>query len=104
MWYINSLNNKLNIEKTHINGDSNLKYDEDIKRIKNLKITPNTHKILKQYCEEHGLKMFAFVEKLIKDQCKNLLTFMVNNYLIIHFGFLPLTITYDLKFLPLAYL
>ena len=39
------------------------------KRIKNLKITPATHKILKDYCEENGLKMFAFVEKIIRDKC-----------------------------------
>jgi len=41
-----------------------------MKRIKNLKITPTTHKILKEYCQENGLKMFAFVEKIIKEQCK----------------------------------
>ena len=40
-----------------------------MKRDKNLKITPQTHKLLKQYCEENGLKMFAFVEKLIKERC-----------------------------------
>jgi hypothetical protein len=40
-----------------------------MKRSKNLKITPSTHKILKDYCKENGLKMFAFVEKLIKDKC-----------------------------------
>ena len=40
-----------------------------MKRTKNLKITPKTHEILKKYCEEQGLKMFAFVEKLIKDKC-----------------------------------
>lgn len=40
-----------------------------IKRTKNLKITPATHKILKEYCEDNGLKMFAFVEKLIKEKC-----------------------------------
>jgi hypothetical protein len=40
-----------------------------MKRTKNLKITPNTHKILKKYCEETGLKMFAFVEKIIKEKC-----------------------------------
>jgi len=39
-------------------------------RSKNLKITPITHKILKEYCEENGLKMFQYVEKLIKDACK----------------------------------
>jgi hypothetical protein len=40
-----------------------------MKRDKNLKITENTHRILKKYCEENGLKMFSFVEKLIKDNC-----------------------------------
>ncbi len=40
-----------------------------MKRTKNLKITPTTHKILKKYCEENGLKMFAFVEKLIRNKC-----------------------------------
>ena len=41
-----------------------------IKRTKNLKITPTTHKLLKEYCKENGLKMFAFIEKLIKENCK----------------------------------
>lgn len=40
-----------------------------IKRTKNLKITPSTHKILKDYCEDNGFKMFAFIEKLIKEKC-----------------------------------
>lgn len=40
-----------------------------MKRNKNLKITPTTHEILKEYCEKNGLKMFAFVEKLIKEKC-----------------------------------
>jgi hypothetical protein len=40
-----------------------------MKRTKNLKITPNTHKILKDFCEENGLKMFSFVEKIIKEKC-----------------------------------
>jgi hypothetical protein len=40
-----------------------------MKRTKNLKITPKTHDILKKYCEKNGLKMFAFVEKLIRDKC-----------------------------------
>ena len=31
-----------------------------MKRDKNLKITENTHRILKKYCEENGLKMFSF--------------------------------------------
>jgi len=40
-----------------------------MKRDKNLKITTPTHKALKEYCEENGLKMFSFVEKLIKEKC-----------------------------------
>ena len=40
-----------------------------MKRTKNLKITPKTHEYLKKYCEENGLKMFAFVEVLIKRNC-----------------------------------
>jgi len=38
-------------------------------RSKNIKITPNTHTILKDYCEKNGLKMFAFVEKIIRERC-----------------------------------
>lgn len=40
-----------------------------IKRTKNLKITPDTHKLLKEYCEDNGLKMFQHVETLIKRNC-----------------------------------
>lgn len=40
-----------------------------MKRDKNIKITPITHNLLKKYCDDNGLKMFAFVEKLIKDKC-----------------------------------
>jgi hypothetical protein len=40
-----------------------------MKRDKNLKITSKTHEILKKYCEENGLKIFSFVEKLIKEKC-----------------------------------
>lgn len=40
-----------------------------MKRDKNLKITPKTHELLKKYCEQNGLKMFSFVEKLIREAC-----------------------------------
>lgn len=40
-----------------------------MKRNKNLKITPKTHEILKKYCEQNGLKMFAYIEVLIKRNC-----------------------------------
>jgi hypothetical protein len=40
-----------------------------MKRTKNLKITPKTHAILKKYCQKNDLKMFAYVETLIKKNC-----------------------------------
>jgi len=40
-----------------------------MKRDKNLKITPQSHTLLKEYCEKNGLKMFAYVEKLIRESC-----------------------------------
>ena len=40
-----------------------------MKRDKNLKITSKSHEILKKYCEENGLKMFAYVETLIREKC-----------------------------------
>ena len=40
-----------------------------MKRDKNLKITEETHKLLKKYCEQNGLKMFSYVEVLIKRNC-----------------------------------
>ena len=40
-----------------------------MKRTKNLKITPKTHELLKKYCENNGLKMFAYVEKIIREKC-----------------------------------
>lgn len=42
-----------------------------MKRDKNIKITPLTHEILKKYCEDNGLKMFAFVERLIRERCQD---------------------------------
>jgi|TARA_R110000796_G_scaffold248826_1_gene375951 hypothetical protein len=39
------------------------------KRNKNLKIDTKTHSVLKSYCDKNGLKMFAFVEKLIRESC-----------------------------------
>lgn len=40
-----------------------------MKRDKNIKITTKTHELLKKYCEVNDLKMFAFVETLIKNKC-----------------------------------
>jgi hypothetical protein len=46
-----------------------LKTMKDKKPIKNLKIKPEVHKLLKDYCNDNGLKMFKFVEKLILEKC-----------------------------------
>ena len=40
------------------------------KKIKNLKISIETHNVLKTYCEKRGIKMYRFLEKLIIDKCK----------------------------------
>lgn len=42
-----------------------------MKEIKNLKISKQTHNILKNYCEKRGLKIYKFIEKLIVDNCKD---------------------------------
>jgi hypothetical protein len=41
-----------------------------MKKIKNIKISEETHEILKQYCEEHGLKLYKFLENLIRKNCQ----------------------------------
>ena len=41
------------------------------KSIKNIKISSESHNLLKKHCKKYGLKMFAFVELLIKDKCKS---------------------------------
>jgi hypothetical protein len=41
-----------------------------MKKIKNIKISEETHEILKQYCEENGLKIYKFLEKLIRKTCQ----------------------------------
>ena len=40
-----------------------------MKKIKNIKISEETHDILKKYCEENGLKLYKFLEKLIIKNC-----------------------------------
>ena len=41
-----------------------------MKKIKNIKISEESHKILKDYCEEHGLKIHKHLEMLIKKNCE----------------------------------
>jgi len=38
-------------------------------KTKNLKISEESHNLLKDYCNKNGLKMFKFVEKLIDENC-----------------------------------
>jgi hypothetical protein len=39
------------------------------KKIKNLKISVDSHTILKKYCDKRGIKMYKFLENLIKEKC-----------------------------------
>lgn len=38
---------------------------------KNIKIPMETHKILKEYCENNGLKIEWLINKLINENCNN---------------------------------
>lgn len=40
------------------------------KKIKNIKIDPEAHEILKKYCEKRGIKIYRFLENLILETCK----------------------------------
>jgi len=41
-----------------------------LKKIKNIKISEESHTILKKYCEENGLKIYGFLENIIKEKCR----------------------------------
>ncbi len=40
-----------------------------MKKIKNIKISPEVHDILKKYCDENDLKLYKFLENLIIKTC-----------------------------------
>jgi hypothetical protein len=40
------------------------------KEIKNIKISPEAHEILKKYCDKRGIKIYKFLENLIVEKCK----------------------------------
>jgi hypothetical protein len=40
------------------------------KKIKNLKISVESHNLLKTYCEKKGMKIYKFLENLISEKCK----------------------------------
>ena len=39
------------------------------KEIKNLKISPESHEVLKKYCGKRGIKIYKFIENLIMEKC-----------------------------------
>jgi hypothetical protein len=39
------------------------------KSIKNLKISTESHQVLKDYCDKRGIKMYRFLENLIMEKC-----------------------------------
>jgi hypothetical protein len=41
------------------------------KKIKNIKISPESHDLLKKYCDKNGIKIYKFLEKLIEEKCKD---------------------------------
>ena len=53
------------------NGSEGQKSINFIKRDKNLKITSETHNTLITYCKKNELKIFEFVETLIKEIINN---------------------------------
>ena len=40
------------------------------KEIKNIKISVESHDMLKKYCDKKGIKIFKFIENLILEKCK----------------------------------
>jgi len=44
--------------------------DKDTKKIKNLKISVESHETLKKYCDKRGIKMYRFLENLIFEKRK----------------------------------
>jgi hypothetical protein len=43
----------------------------EVKKIKNLKISVESHEVLKRYCDKRGIKMYRFLENLIFEKCKD---------------------------------
>jgi hypothetical protein len=43
----------------------------DKKKIKNIKISVESHDILKKYCEKKGIKIYRFLENFIVENCSD---------------------------------
>jgi hypothetical protein len=39
------------------------------KKIKNIKISVESHELLKKFCEKKGFKIYKFLEHMIKEKC-----------------------------------
>lgn len=44
--------------------------DKTPKKIKNIKISIESHNLLKDYCKKHGYKIYGFLESMIQEKCK----------------------------------
>jgi hypothetical protein len=38
--------------------------------LKNIKVSEKHHKMLKEYCDTNGLKIYKVIQKFIEDTCK----------------------------------
>ena len=41
-----------------------------MKDIKNIKISPEAHRVLKNHCNKKGIKIYKFIENLIFENCE----------------------------------
>ena len=44
---------------------------KNTQKIKNLKISVESHELLKSYCNKKGIKIYKFIEQLIFEKCKS---------------------------------
>lgn len=54
--------------------------DKETKKIKNLKISVESHEVLKKYCDKRGIKIYKFIENLILETCKEKKDIYGENY------------------------
>jgi hypothetical protein len=47
-----------------------LPMEKQVKKIKNIKISVESHNILKKYCDKRGIKIYKFLENLIIEKCR----------------------------------
>jgi hypothetical protein len=43
--------------------------EKNKKEIKNIKISKESHELLKKHCDSTGIKIYKFLELLIKEKC-----------------------------------